>query len=122
MHEVQMIEEIRGFYCAYQEWLDLGAPEWKPFYRTAGLCHNLTRYLKLRGLQKNNDIVAIQREMYAQFVEAGLDRLYPFNESRGDYALECKFKKCHVNERRVKWVREHAAEITNTLKERRFGA
>ncbi|UVD31661.1 hypothetical protein Pondi_00020 [Escherichia phage Pondi] len=90
---------LQQFYNAYAAWLDAGAPHKQPFYRDAGLCHNLGKF----GGDRDAYI-----EMGRQFEAAGLDYKYPFNDGEGDYLVKSYESHHHINPERIKWVKDHA--------------
>lgn len=107
---MQQSELLSEFYRAYAWWLDAGAPLDMGFYRNHGLCNSL-RVWANRNAQlgyKN-----LHDELIEQFRQAGLDTHYPFNcGDRIYYLIECGDRnfnpRCHINEQRIKWVRDYA--------------
>ena len=95
-------EALTRFYQAYLAWVEAGAHEENEhmFSRGVGLCTNLHIF------SKYND--TLLTEMVNQFKEAGLDRFYPFNKYSSHYGAEKTHKRCHSNNNRMAWVREHA--------------
>ena len=90
---------LQAFYNAYAAWLDAGAPQYEPFCREAGLCHNLGKF----GGDRDAYI-----EMGRQFEAAGLDYRYPFNDGEADYLCHAFNDDQHTNPERIKWVKDHA--------------
>lgn len=93
-----MSKTLKEFYCAYAAWLDVGAPNFKPFSRASGLCTNLFVFTKNRDAYM---------EMESQFNDAGLDPNYPFG-SEDDYMGRSAARQQHLNLARIKWVKAHA--------------
>ena len=93
------MKTLQAFYQAYAAWLDAGAPNGQPFYRSSGLCSNLTRF--------TDDWEPLLNAMIDQFKEAGLDHEYPFNGEES-YYTHCQYGTQYVNPYRVEWVRKHA--------------
>ena len=93
-----MSKTLKEFYCAYVEWLDAGAPSFRPFSRSSGLCTNLFSFTK------SDDAAS---EMKSQFIDAGLDPNYPFG---GEYLynLHQQGRNQHLNPARIEWVKAHA--------------
>ena len=108
-----MSEYLTNFYCAYAEWLVVGAPQGQPFDRSSGLCYNLCKYMS--WITSDRDLrVAVQNEMRAQFWVAGLHKEYPFTPANAGlgrmhvYDTESQRNECHLNKDRIAWVRLHA--------------
>ncbi|UKM17212.1 hypothetical protein [Escherichia phage SKA64] len=96
------------FYKIYLAWIDVGAPDGKPFRRDCGLCANLFDYVH-RG-NYNPIITTLSDEMHAQFHYKGLSQALPFNENYDAYVLESDAEVCHLNVDRINWVRDRIAE------------
>lgn len=90
---------LQAFYNTYAAWLDAGAPEGQPFYRHAGLCHNLGKF----GGDRDAYV-----EMTRQFEAAGLDYKYPFDYNMENYRSQSDDETMHLNPERIKWVKDHA--------------
>ena len=91
--------ELTQFYRDYAAWLDVGAPDLKPFMRHKGLCANSASYPD-----------SMYREMIQQFLDAGLSDSQPFNDANNpdnDYWAESGRGTCHLNPARIQWVRDH---------------
>ena len=89
---------LQQFYNDYAAWLDAGAPEDdKHFTRGEGLCSQAMKPPYRVHLS----------EIKKQFVEAGLDSLYPFG---GEYQFDIEFEDetMHLNPLRIQWVKDHA--------------
>lgn len=93
-----MSKTLKEFYCTYAAWLDVGAPNFKPFSRASGLCTNLYNF------SKNHDVI---NEMKFQFDAAGLDPNYPFG-GEDDYVDRSAARQQHLNPARIEWVKAHA--------------
>lgn len=95
-------KQLTQFYQAYSDWLDIGAPDKKPFWRMFGLCANLS------DMQFRFDIYdSVDREMQSQFAELGKTYGIPFNEDRVDYYKEKERAECYLNPKRIAWVKSH---------------
>lgn len=119
-----MSPKLRAFLTAYLNWWGRGAPDAgafddvSAFSRGIGLCDNLRRYM-FYGEKNSSNSVA--RELSEMFVADGLNPYYPFNaisntrgatESAGFlYSQEALERKCHLNERRINWVKEKLANV-----------
>lgn len=103
-----MSDELKAFYRAYLAWLEAGAPEGMPFLRGLGLCSSVPDVVT-RAYSYD-----VRQEMKRQFREAGLNSTLPFNSHPGatedlpNYGDECNSGACHLNPKRIAWVREHA--------------
>lgn len=98
---------LTEFYRAYRDWLDNGAPEQHPiFCRGDGLCLNCSIWMDQTG----NNASCIDTEMVAQFRAAKLNGWLPFNtgENTISYMYETRNYLCHLNPKRIRWVRERA--------------
>lgn len=72
----------------------------------AGLCHNLSNFM----ISNNTDVDEYRKilnEMKSQFIEAGLDPLFPFNFDEQDYHKEMHRADAFRNPKRMAWVIEH---------------
>ena len=97
-------KDLTDFYLDYKQWLDMGAPSGNPFWRHCGLCNNLSVWVHGVGLKLS---APLRREMEAQFTDAGLSYMYPFNDKGTDYTDECNSAQVHLNDRRNQWVNSH---------------
>lgn len=105
-------ETLTEFYRAYAAWLDIGAPKGKPFQRCWGLCTNLHEWLagaESRDYNAYTEDYNAYTEMLEQFQEAGLDTRHPFNRTGDAYFKWSDKNTQHLNPKRIKWVRDHAA-------------
>lgn len=97
---------LKGYYQAYADWLDNGAPEFEPFNRGLGLCHNVDFYCGDEYLQFVGDL---REEQDALFEDAELDEIYPFG-GRETFYEEMETDTSYLNKERVAWVRSHLEE------------
>jgi len=101
-----MSEDLKLFYREYALWLKTGAEEHLCFSRGFGLCTSLLRWCVV------NDVAeTIFGEMIEQFINAGLDEDIPFNSlftEERRYTEETSSDEAHLNEKRRKWVFDHA--------------
>lgn len=102
-------ELLTEFYLAYADWLDAGAPDEKPFYRSGGLCWMLSHYLSCHGIPRK-ERGQLANELEDQFEAAGLNHLFPFNDGEDGFSNEEETDTMHLNSRRIKWVRDHAQQ------------
>lgn len=101
-----MSPELKAFYQTMLAWLANDMPETAYFDRHAGLCHNLVMFLRARNT-KWEDLCSITEEQRAQFRQAGLDQVYPFNYDGNDYTDDRH--TMYENPKRLAWIKEHAA-------------
>ena len=94
-------EELTAFYRAYVKWLDDGAPDEQPFFRSFGLCSAIDVFLD--NLWKRSQI---KNEMSQQFEAAGLHARYPFGNI--EYYRRMEKGTVYKQLARVTWAREHA--------------
>lgn len=99
----QQSELLTAFYRAYLSWAE-GEPSKYGFRNLTGMCANVNRFLSVE-----DPTAEILEEMEDQFVDAGLDVSYPFNNGNTrDYKDEMRNSKATSNIQRMKWVRDHA--------------
>jgi hypothetical protein len=102
--------ELTGFYRMYRAWLNMGAPPSRIFQRSNGLCIALAGYTEQLGMRSANHEV-LSNEMDTQFIIAGLNPNFPFNEKLPDggntYWCERETRTMHLNPKRIKWVEDH---------------
>ena len=99
-----MLNQLAEFYEAYSDWIDAGAPESEPFSRRVGICGSLCLYLTNKGCRFPERDMALQ-SMKSQFIKAGLNRDYPFNNAENSYYVECVNGTIHTNKNRIAWVK-----------------
>lgn len=100
-----MFNKLAEFYEAYSDWIDAGAPEGKPFSRKCGICVSLTLHLKDIGLTPKEREQA-RKLMRSQFIKAGLNGDYPFNNRELPYLTESARGMIHTNKNRIQWVKK----------------
>ena len=115
MSAQKSLNQLARFYLDMQEWIDAGCPKDNPydFWRESGICGNLTRWAgnNFRTIQEIDNLMSALK---IQFVEAGLDEIYPFyTESPFDalsqYGLEVRTVTLYKNPTRLEWIAKHAA-------------
>lgn len=100
----QQSQLLKAFYQAYLSWAETGKPSKYGFRDAVGLCPNLNRFLSVEDPTADT-----LEEMEDQFVEAGLNLCYPFNNGEHwEYKDEMQSHKATSNVQRMKWVRDHA--------------
>lgn len=112
MAHANQSDELTAFYQAYRDWLNAGANETTNdannpfgFFRGVGLCGNLRLFCFQHSCYGHHTIYVA--EMIKQFVDAGLDKQYPFNSYSKDensMSIEMRQDTCHINSKRVQWV------------------
>ncbi len=116
------MKTLKDFFKDYVEWLDRGAPETdeEVFDRDTGLCRNLNHWVDRKNDTADSAglfIGYLLGELLEMFRAEGLDTKYPFNEFEEEgetpkmsfsYAEEYRTDTCHLNEKRLAWVRKHA--------------
>lgn len=91
-------------YEVLKHWLaDATSAEPSPEVKWTGLCS----YWEMS--------VCSRSEMEAFWQEQELDTSFPFNSSPMEYFNESDYGLCHLNPRRLAWVRERIAEYDHTL-------
>lgn len=100
-----MFNQLTEFYKAYSDWIDAGAPDGKPFSRNCGICVSLTLHLKAMGLTPK-EMEQARKLMRSQFIKAGLNGYYPFNNRELSYLTESARGLIHTNKNRIAWVKK----------------
>lgn len=99
--------QLTAFYQSYRAWLGSGAPVSNPvmYRRDQGLCSAMAKFNRHTGLdpQQSNEVLI---EMKQQFIDAGLDRMYPWGFSQFEH--QCEFLIMHKDPLRTTWVLEHS--------------
>lgn len=95
---------LQEFYNEINKWIKEGCHNHVAFIKSAGICHNLERYMRF----SDKRVSGIAMDMAEQFLDAGLEFLMPFNESPEDYRNECNNNTVFLNHKRIKWVKDHA--------------
>lgn len=95
---------LTQFYRAYAGWLDAGAPEGMGFSRYHGLCGALRQW----GRHKV-EYPKLGKELQEQLEARHTSFLHPFHELSSQYNMEADRGACHLNPKRIQWVREHVA-------------
>jgi len=98
-------EELTEFYTSYLAWLEEGAPA-EPFSRQEGLCWCLNYF----AVHCDYDAEKLLDEMCDQFREADLSVRYPFHRDGSEFSNERTLAACHLNPKRIQWVKEHSNE------------
>lgn len=115
---------LTQFYREYLEWAENGGVQTKfgkaDFNRGFGLCHNLEIWLDFHEIHLDTGD-NIEEEMQIQFCQAFPEKVdafccdFPFNDETDcdgggrQYENEALSNTCHLNQRRIQWVRDHAA-------------
>lgn len=99
-----MFNKLAEFYNAYSDWIDAGAHDGEPFSRRVGLCASLCEYLREEGIRFKEREMALLL-MKSQFIKAGLNRDYPFNNKENLYCIESIHGRIHTNIDRIAWVK-----------------
>lgn len=82
--------------------------------QSSGLCYSFRLYLK--GLGKSlMFIMEAEDYLSKMFFDSGLSECYPFGKP-SDFYSECKYKTCHLNPKRIKWVNDKIAELEANIK------
>lgn len=112
--DIQMTNQsklLSSFYDAMYQWIAEDCPtntestDKPPFTIAVGLCTNLTNFCNFLNLEfKMCDL--LHYEMRTQFKDAGLNAMYPFNESIRAYMPESDEDR-YTNPARIAWIIEH---------------
>ena len=98
-------EYLAGFYEAMRQWIK--DPSYNPFgfNEMSGLCNNLLHYCAWMELIRQESRM-IQIEMEHQFLDAGYNAAYPFNNGSAD-AYYNEVDGHYENKLRLLWIQEH---------------
>ena len=101
MSKVQS-KELTAFYRAYKQWLDDGAFDGQPFFRSCGLCANVEKFVEEKFPMEK---FSLGREMTRQFQQENLNLNYPFGYS--SFMSASATEEQHLDPLRIKWVEDH---------------
>jgi hypothetical protein len=105
-----MSELLKNFYLAYAAWLDDGTQDETVFSKANGLCSNLRWYCDYVETS-DAEWFCVKGELVDQFIDAGLNKTYPFDLDGFAYEKSGQQYKCHLKPRRIQWVRDQVAKI-----------
>lgn len=92
---------MKEFYQGILQALAGNPPAW--FESRYGLCRNYGNYLyEMTGSRST------RWDIQDKFLDAGLDRIYPFNDGSNSYEDEVKDGTVYKNPARLAWIEEHA--------------
>ena len=97
---------LTQFYKTLLGWLDNPSEKY-PFSHRVGLCTNLSLYCEMLELSPQQEGQA-KRQLEAQFEEAGLSSMLPFNDATHRYALE---SNKYTNPKRLDWIKQHVNPV-----------
>lgn len=99
--------ELTRFYQDWLAWAEAPRGEHQPivFNRSAGLCGSLSLWC----YYTREDTYSIRGEMIRQFLDAGLNVLYPFGNN-DTYNFQSNMGTMHECPIRLEWVRTHLEE------------
>lgn len=105
-------KELTAFYRAYNEWLEVGAPDEyhyidnpNGFIPELGLCNALKKFCTKNNISYK--IKSLSIEMEFQFFKKGLSTIYPFGEKEYDTSVENTGTLCCHQPKRIQWVKDH---------------
>ncbi len=101
------MEIIKEFCKEYLAWVESGANPHEHFVRHAGLCWAFSSWAWQKKVLCAEDAF---KHLEKMFMAEGLCPLLPFNKGEGstEYCHESQRRTCHLNEKRLAWVRAHA--------------
>lgn len=105
---MQQSKVMTDFCRDYINWFNNGTPSNKIFNTNNGLCILWIDYILNKDDVSVSEVGVLHFELKQIFKQEKLDSRIPFNSSIEDYMNESFYKKCHLNEQRIKWVMEHA--------------
>ena len=98
-----MSPQLARFYHEIKAWIDAETPSHRSFHPGHGLCDNLNDWLIDQRLSSVHCY-----ELKQQFVDAGLNRTYPFNSGEhGNYHNEHHTNSIFRNPKRCAWINNH---------------
>lgn len=93
-------EILKQFYQEYCDWLMAGAPKHPSFKKHHGLCSALFLWLE-PGFKER-----VLTRLREHLSNSGLSTLFPFNSSGRNYFQESRNNACHLNPKRIAWVKQ----------------
>lgn len=105
---MQQSKVMTDFCREYINWFNNGTPSHEIFNTKNGLCVLWMGYILNRDDVSVRGVGVLHSELKQIFKQEKLDSVLPFNSSIEEYMNESFYKKCHLNEQRIKWVTEHA--------------
>jgi hypothetical protein len=98
------VNHMLRFLKGWLAWVEAGAGEHDFYYKDCGLCVSAREY----DLVHDTDLEAGLQGYFA-------GEKYPFNSGmRMNYAEEITSERCHLNPRRLAWVKAKIAELEKT--------
>lgn len=105
--KVKQSAELTRFYQAWLAWAKTPNSDHPiNFNRSSGLCGSLSLWC-FYALEDSHHI---RDEMLRQFLEAGLDVMYPFN-NHDTYNFQANMGTMHECPIRLEWARTHLEEV-----------
>ena len=95
-------KELTAFYNAYHNWL-LDPVEYSPFSKNEGLCSSIRRFACFNEEHE----MKLLYEIRQQFKKSGLWSVSPFHQNLDYYFQESDAGLCHLNQKRIAWVKAH---------------
>lgn len=98
---------LKQFYLEMYHWITHKECKYQ-FSPTIGLCCNLRKYMYSNDI-KHGKRASLLNMLESQFISAGLDENFPFNNgNRGQYDNEhLKYE----NQHRIDWIKKHATSV-----------
>lgn len=93
----ELLPETRAFLKDWLDWVDRGAPEGGPYYRTYGLCTNICHYNPIPFEEISDNLSNI------------FSSRYPFGLA--NYSSRAREKTQHLDPARLEWVCNALEEI-----------
>lgn len=101
-----MSPHLQSFYNDIHAWIKSGCPATDDFYRNTGLRLNYWHYVGRVYNIEPSDRHSYVREMTAQFEDAHLGPVLPFN-TRTSYFTEMNNRTVFSNIARLAWIERH---------------
>lgn len=103
--------ELLQFYVYYLDWVNRSnVKDNAMFSKNICLTESIFRYWHTGRKCTHSEAMRIVGEYLEQLQKAELPVLHPFNESKEELEQECREGKCHLNEKRIEWVRQRLAD------------
>lgn len=103
--------ELLQFYVYYIDWVTRSnVKDNAMFSKNICLTESIFRYWHTGRKCTHSEAMRIVAEYLEQLQKAELPVLHPFNESKEELEQECREGKCHLNEKRIEWVRQRLAD------------
>jgi len=89
-------DKLKAYLQDWLDWVERGAPDWKPYYRVSGLRNNTVFY-----------DVSLHDQLHSELMQMFNGKPYPFGFK--EYYERSNNATQHLDPNRIAWVREQLA-------------